>query len=192
MNATLPLFRARGHGRIRLPRPVWYVSSTILVGVVVSLFLAGCGAAASSGLPSLGSSSPKAKASSSANLGAAIESCLRRHGAKLPAGFNPYNSAAYPQLHKPNADVVTRAVNACNSLIEETEPPLTTAAKRKILDFVACLRSYGLAVPDPTFYQGERVWGLELGPAVSPNSAKFESAEAACSKRTPGVLGPLS
>ena len=154
----------------------------------VTSIMTACDGFSLAGLMSLLGSHPATQPSSSPGLAAAIHSSLRQRGVELSSVFNPYDDPAHQHLDKPNPQVVTQALGGCTSLIMDTDPPPSSAAKREILDFVGCLRSHGLPLSDPKFYRGGL--GSGVGPRVNPNPPRFESARAECSRQAPGLLGP--
>lgn len=165
----------------RLKRPPYSRKPhALLHGMIIACLLlvgtlTGC-ASSPTGLPSVGHND-HVMPSTKPGIAAALTSCLRRHGFKPPAGFNPY-APSFRTL-----DIPTRAELACLNLIYEVLPPLTDRQKEEVTDFVVCMRNHGIPTSDPIF-KGPK-WQFSYGASVDSGSPRFLRAQAACAGNLP-------
>jgi hypothetical protein len=159
---------------------------TWLVMAVMVAVLSACSSQSPAGstLASIRRPSPTGDSGLSPAAGdARFIECAKAHGATIPAGFNP--------RHKPELYQLSDAVNqACDQILQDSQPPMTAAERQAWLDYVKCLRGSGVSVSDPVFGRGEVT--LTFGTGTDTNSRTFQSARQTCRQRSglPATTGP--
>ena len=132
----------------------------------VACVLAGCGA---------GPTFPTVHSSSGGSHPVASwlhwDQCLRNHGVRVPAGYDPYNPKGIP---KPDASVVV--INACQRYAPPA-PPLSAAARQKAVQTSNCMRAHGFANRLTFTSQGS---GMTFARGLSPTTPGFDAALIAC------------
>lgn len=153
--------------------------------VAAAAILTACSSQApsSSSLPSIKQPTPDSGSGLSPAEGdAKFIECAKAHGASIPPGFNP--------RHKPDLYRLSDTVNqACDSILQDSQPPMSAAQRKAWLDYVQCMRDHGIPTSDPVFGRGQVT--ITFGKGVDNHSAAFQSARQICSQRTgaPGSAG---
>jgi hypothetical protein len=127
-----------------------------------------------------------------------LAKCLRGQGIQVPDQGTTSNQAARATLRRLLATYSITALNhaasACRTYLVQAFPQLAITPaqlaqrRQQVLQYVQCMRSHGIDIPDPT----STAIGAGLGQAlrsVDTNSPAFQTANTACANLRPGAAG---
>jgi hypothetical protein len=181
------------------------VTGVGLALAAAALLFAACGGASSPGVASLGSStttttSPVA-GSSGANKATAFldgvkySECMRAHG--VPNFPDPTSDGSFLDIRgvlngvpvDQNSTQYVKANKMCQHFLPAPSPAQFDQAVAQALKFSECMRAHGVpGFPDPKAGNGNI--SLRIGGnGVDPNSPRFQAANSACKKYSPGGAG---
>jgi hypothetical protein len=159
--------------------------------VVLCIALTGCAAKDKPGVATAGgaaSGDPKPAPTSSQDRNDALRKfaqCERDHGIDMT---DPDENGGLFVNGKVDTEKLKAANQACKSLLPDggKPPKFTPEQVEQLRKFAACLRSYGLDVPDPDPVTG--IIPIADLAKIDRNSQQFKDAEAACRDIRPSFL----
>jgi hypothetical protein len=175
---------------IRLCGPPRSVLAAFLVSVALASVLSACGSSSSSSSPTSAASaasSQNADAVARARVHAA--NCIRAQGIDIPdltPGSGRILNAlrilnSYPQAK------VQAALKACATPIKQAFPDIASLTPQQLAqrrqeatDFAACMRSHGIAFPDPSTATSNPSGFLNALRSIDINSPAYKAAAPSC------------
>lgn len=172
-----------------------------VAGVLAACVLAACGSASHSSSSTSAAAAGATNAPNAATLvkaRVAAARCMRAQGIDVPdPGASPGSVlsvlralSSYPQVK------VQAAEAACASAIHQAFPNATnlTPAQRaqrlqQAVAFAACMRSHGIAFPDPSTAASNPAGFYQALQALNTNSPAVQAAGKTCRARTLGATG---